>query len=253
MKSAVVLFSGGVDSTYLVFKNAPLYDRLILITYKVPGMINVNFSRRSAQQLINFFGSKISHKILNIKKFIYSVRGNVYGCIKDNLKYGFYCSWCLGCRISMHLSTIKFCKENNIFLVLEGSNFYDPESLPQNKEILDILNTAYREEGVVLTTPCYYEENISLFPGRSLSFLRRIRFFKDVTAFRFRYLKEGGIDLGPGLVSQYRSSQPSCLTSVCFNSLRAILKYLRKENKEGYLKYVKNKINRWDQLYKKTS
>ena len=242
IKSAVVLFSGGVDSTYLVFKNAPFYERLILITYKVPGMRNVEFSRRSAGQLISFYGDKITHEILDIRDFIYALRGNARDCIKDNLKYGFYCSWCLGCRIAMHLSTIKFCQENNIALVLEGSNFYDRESLPQRQEILAVIEKAYQKAAVKLATPCYYEENMPLSVNKFLSFLRIIRLFKDNTSFRFHYLKKQGIDLGLGFISQYRSTQPSCLTSIFFNGLRPYLKIFRKESKDGYLKYAEDII-----------
>lgn len=244
IKSAVVLFSGGVDSTYLVFKNAPFCDRLVLITYRVPGMHNVDFSRRSASQLINIFGDKITHRVLDIRDFIYALRGNFRDCLEDNFKYGFYCSWCLGCRIAMHLSVIKFCKENNITQVLEGSNFYDRESLAQREEILAIINKTYQQAGVKLITPCYYEENIPLSVNKFLSFLRRIRFFKDNTAFRFNYLKKNGIDLGVGFISQYRCTQPSCSTSIFFNGLRPFYKIFREENKAGYIKYAEDIIAR---------
>jgi len=248
MKEAVVLFSGGVDSTYVVMKAAPLYDRLFLITYRVPGMCNVTFSDRSVRQLINLFGRKIRHEIIDIRDYVYTIRGNVAGALRDNYRYGFYCSWCLGCRVGMHLSTIKFCKEHSVPLVLDGSSAYDPESLPQHKEILDLINETYRENGFQLTSPYYYEDGITFSSNRLLCFLRKIRFYKDATTFRYRYLKQHGIDLGRGFISQYRSTQPSCATSIFFNGLKPFFALFRKESKQGYLAYTREKMQYWKKM-----
>ena len=116
MKTGVVLFSGGIDSTYIVVKCARDFGRLILLTYKTPGMVRVKMSKKSSKQLIRLFGDKIVHNIIDISDFVHSIRGGAFQCIKDNLKYGFFYSWCLGCKIGMHLYTIDFCRKNNIRL-----------------------------------------------------------------------------------------------------------------------------------------
>ncbi len=245
MNRAVVLFSGGIDSAYLALKSAPLYDELILNTYLVPGMINVKFSKKAARQLAALFGKKITHNIIDIRRFVYSIKGNAWGCLRDNLKYGFYCSWCLGCRLAMHLYTISFCKENGIRDVLEGSNLYDSESLAQNEDVINAIRKIYEEEGVELKTPFYYEENTAISKSRLLSLMRRIRAYKDSTAARVVFLKKNGINPGRGFYSTYRSTQPSCLTSVCFNAPKALLVNFRKEDREGYLKYIFDKVSSW--------
>ena len=94
--------------------DAATHDRLLLVTYRVPGMINVRFSERSAAQLRSTFGDKVEHRIIDIRGFVHEVRGGALRCVTDNLHYGFYYSWCLGCKLSMHLTTIDVCRRRGI-------------------------------------------------------------------------------------------------------------------------------------------
>jgi hypothetical protein len=243
MNTALVLFSGGVDSTYLAFKSAPLFEKLILNTYLVPGMINSAFSRRSAGQLKKIFGDKIIHNIIDIRDFISGFRGGEIQALKDNLRYGFFCSWCLGCRTAMHLYSIDFCRQRGITVVLEGSNQYDPESLAQNKEVTEFFARMYRERSIELRMSFYKEEGISVKTGLVLSILRRLRFYKDGTVRKAAYLKAHGVNLGWGFVSQYRQTQPSCVTSLLFNTQKALLQRFRREKREGYLQYLRDKVS----------
>ncbi len=245
MNKAVMLFSGGIDSTYLAVKSAPLYDELILNTYRVPGMINVFFSKRAAKQVADLCGKKVTHNIIDIRNFIYSIKGNAGACIRDNIKYDFYCSWCLGCRLAMHLYTVEFCKKNNIPVVLEGSNFYDSESLAQNEDVIKAIRKIYEEEGLNFKTPFYYEDNTIISKSKLLFIMRRLRAYKDSTGARVKYLKDNGINLGRGFFSTYRSTQPSCVTSFCFNAPKALLVNFHKENREGYLRYIADKVRLW--------
>ena len=89
-KKAVVLFSGGVDSTYIASKLINKFDEIRLITYCVPGMINVERSKISAAQLVKLYDNKISHEIIDLKEYVTSLRGGITTCIKDNFKYHFY-------------------------------------------------------------------------------------------------------------------------------------------------------------------
>jgi hypothetical protein len=250
MNKAVVLFSGGIDSTYLAVRSVLSYDKLILNTYKVPGMINTAFSKKSASQVCKLYKDKIRHNIIDIREFIYSLRGGIKDCIRDNVKYGFFCSWCLGCRLSMHLFTIGFCKENNITTVLEGSNFYDSESLAQNEDVINAIRGIYEEEGIKFKTPFYYEDDLSLSKNKALLLLKRMRIFKDSTGRRVDYLKSLALDSGGGFFSTYRGVQPTCLTSICFNAPKAFLVNFRKESQEGYLKYISDKVKSWKESKK---
>ena len=248
MKTGVVLFSGGVDSTYIVVRSINDFDRLILNTYRVPGMTRVSASKKSAEQLIRLYGDKVTHNIIDIRAFAYSVRGNFFQCLIDNLKYRFFYSWCMGCKIAMHLFTIDYCKKHNILYVLDGSNYYDVHALEQHKDVKDLLSEIYKSSGLDIITPSYYEKGIVVSESTPLSLLSHLSLYKKSTEDRAKYLRNMGIDLGRGFMSQYRGTQPSCVISVFFNAIRLPLKLAFKEEpgccylKHGYLNYVTDKV-----------
>lgn len=248
MKTALVLFSGGVDSTYIVTRSVDGFDKLVLMTYRVPGMIRVERSRKSSEQLIARWPDKIEHRVLDIADFVTERRGNAVDCVRDNVRYKFFYSWCMGCKVSMHLYTMRYCNEHGIEFVLDGSNFYDAHALEQHKEVKDLLSEVYRSHGIEFVTPHYFEEGVTAERSAQLDFLRHLSLHKDSTEFRNVHLKSLGIDLGKGLGSQYRATQPSCLTSVFFNAARVPLKLVFGEEQgccymsHGYLNYITDKI-----------
>ena len=249
MKTGVVLFSGGVDSTYTVARSVKDFDKLILLTYIVPGMVNEKLSSRSFSQLQKVCGDRLEHRIIDIKDFVNSQRGGALQCLQDNFKYKFLYSWCLGCKVAMHLYTIKFCKEHGIDCVLEGSNFYDAHALEQHKDVKGLLAEIYKTYGITLTAPYYYDESVHVLNANKIvAFLRFTGLYKDSTESRVKYLKKLGIDMGRGVFSQYRSTQPSCLMSLVFNAMRLPLKLIFKEQggcctlKYGYLNYISDKF-----------
>ena len=70
-KKAVILFSGGIDSSYLVLKTADEFEKVILLTYRVPTMVNVAATRKVADKLRDLIGhDKIEHTIVDIRGFI---------------------------------------------------------------------------------------------------------------------------------------------------------------------------------------
>gem|GEM_PF-1921843 len=247
-RNALVLFSGGVDSTYTAARSAPDYDRLVLITYQVPGMANVEASRRSAGQLIRVFGHKFSHLILDIRDFVTARRGGVGQCLRDNLTYRFYYSWCLGCKMSMHLYTIELCRRHRIGTVLDGSNEYDVHALEQHRDVKEWIARLYESAGIHFSAPHYTDETVRHSRGFFNTILKHLALLRDSTQPRVAWLRTQGIDMGQGLLSQYRKTQPSCTMSLPFNALRVPLKFLRPEvsGKEcqgfGYLGYLEDRF-----------
>lgn len=247
-RNALILFSGGVDSTYTAARSAPEYDRLVLITYRVPGMANVEASRRSARQLIRVFGQKISHAILDIRDFVTARRGGIGQCLKDNLKYRFYYSWCLGCKMSMHLHTIELCRRHGIRTVLDGSNEYDVHALEQHRDVKERIERAYESAGIHFSAPHYTDEGLRISQGPLSTLLKHLALLRDSTRPRVAWLRTQGIDMGRGLLSQYRQTQPSCMMSLPFNALRVPLKFFRPEvtgegpQGPGYLGYLADRF-----------
>lgn len=249
MNEALVLFSGGVDSTYIVTRTADSFERLLLVTYRVPGMVGVERSQRSAAQLARLYGAKIEHRIIDIRDFVLEHRGGIAECVRDNVRYRFFYSWCLGCKVSMHLFTMQYCAQQGLSVVMDGSNYYDTHALEQHKEVKDLLVDVYRRHGIEFVTPHYFEVGLDGQARPELEFLRLLSLHKDSTAYRNEHVRNLGISLGKGLLSQYRATQPSCITSVAFNAARLPLKAALGEEQGccymnyGYLNYITDKIH----------
>jgi hypothetical protein len=247
-RNALLLFSGGVDSTYTAARSAPDYDRLVLLTYRVPGMVNVEASTRSSAQLIRVFGRRISHLILDIRDFVIARRGGVGQCLGDNLRYRFHYSWCLGCKMSMHLHTIELCHRYGITTVLDGSNEYDLHALEQYRDVKEWVTRVYDSAGIHFSSPHYTDQTVSHSRGLLSTILKHLALLHDSTGSRVAWLRARGIDLGRGFLSQYRKTQPSCLMSLPFNALRLPLKILRPEVRGeegqgvGYLGYLADRF-----------
>jgi len=240
-KTALVLFSGGVDSTYVAARSAPLFDRLVLNTYRTPGMLRVEASRKSSRQLASLFGEKIVHNIIDITDLVEKVRGGTGACVRDCFRYGFLYPWCLGCKLAMHLYTIGFCLREGLDIVLDGSNYYDKHALEQREEVKEFFSGLYGEKGITFSAPYYREKDIKPAEGPLAALLRDLALLKDSTEKRVAWLREHGIDPGKGVMSQYRGCQPSCSGSLFFNIPRTVLKRIFRENREKYLSYLKDK------------
>ena len=242
-KQAIVLFSGGIDSTYMVTQCAGDYEKLACITYKTPGMLNVGFSAINAGKLRKIFGEKITHEIIDISAVVLETRGGVADCLRDNLKYGYFYSWCLGCKLSMLLATIKYCKDRGINTVLDGSNKYDEHALEQQKPVKDLFASFYNSEGIEYLSPCYYDRDL-VIPSDKLTAVRRhIGIYRDTTEKRRALLEKMGFNFGMGVGAQYRKTQPSCVPSLFFNGARVLLKTLKKEKTKNYRAYLNDKYS----------
>lgn len=240
---AVVLFSGGIDSTFLVAKEIGKYEKMILITYKVPGMINLENSAKSAEKLRKIFGDKIEHKIIDISQRIKKTRGGAAKCIKDNIKYRMGYAWCLGCKINMHLQTIEYCRENGIGFVLDGSNKFDLHALEQYRDFKEYIKEKYRQNKIEFLSPHYEYGGEGKGSSRN-KIIDHIGLTKSPTQSKIKYLEGIGFSTGTHIGDQYRSVQPSCLGSLPFNGLRLFIKIFSQER--NYIKYTKEKTKKWE-------
>lgn len=245
-KSCVVLFSGGVDSVYVVTRIADQFHRIILNTYRVPGMVLTENSLGSAEQLKKLYPGKVEHSITDITDKILKMRGGVRRCLKDNIKYDFFYAWCLGCKLGMHLQTRDFCLQEGVDHVFDGSNAYDIHSLEQHEDTKDLFNEkVYRPHGLKFSSPHYYEEGLSTEMSTYKKLLAHLVIYKPSHDPRAEHVAALGIEMGGSVGHQYRHCQPSCTTSLGFNSVRLFYKAILGEKPEGYLKYIEDKMQRW--------
>ncbi len=239
MNSAIVLFSGGIDSSYTVMRSSDKYSHLILVTYRTPGMINLTLAEKTAGRIKKILGNKIEHRVIDIRKSIKKNRGNILDCLKANLKYRFFYSWCLGCKLGMHLYTIELCRQEGISTVLDGSSVNDAHALEQNRECENFFTQLYTVNGINFFSPFYDEPCPANSSSTYMRLLCKTGLYKASTAARAEYLHKAGLATGPALISQYRTTQPSCVISLLFNIPRIFLKTIYKEKKDRYLAYLK--------------
>ncbi len=236
------MFSGGIDSTYTAEKLSPLFDKIILNTYKTPGMKNVKASKKSFQQIKKKHGEKVIHNIIDISNFTNSIRRGILECIADNFKYRFFYSWCLGCKLSMHLYTINFCTQNNIKFVVDGSNYYDLHALEQKTKIKQFFEKIYKDNSITFIAPFYLEKNVVVSKGFVKKILKHLRILQDNQKIRLNYLHKKGINMGAGILGQHRTIQPSCTISLFFNIPRLFFKFFLKHEEKKGLAFLKQKL-----------
>ena len=245
-KCAVVLFSGGVDSVYVATKIAQRYDRIALNTYRVPGMVWTERSVGSARQLEKLYPGKIEHNIIDIRDRILRMRGGARQCLRDNFSYHFFYAWCLGCKLGMHLATRDFCLAGGTTHVFDGSNAYDVHSLEQHEDAKEVFNEeVYEAHGLVFESPNYYEDGLSTEMTTYEKLLAHLVIYMPSHNPRAAHIASLGIDMGSKVGHQYRRCQPSCTTSLAFNGTRLFYKALLGEKPKGYLRYIRDKIERW--------
>ena len=76
MREIAVMYSGGIDSSYLVTRLDGLYDRIRLVTFDVPLSIRRRVPGVGAEQLSRICTkSEITHEYLNMDDIVQQIRG----------------------------------------------------------------------------------------------------------------------------------------------------------------------------------
>ena len=118
VKKALVLYSGGLDSTFVAALAAPELDKVHLLTYQVPTMYGVGRTLIHLEELRRLYGpEKIEHDMVDLRPLILLIRGGFFGIVRDCVRYRFAKPVCVGCKIVMHLSTIRHCKQLQLYLI----------------------------------------------------------------------------------------------------------------------------------------
>lgn len=156
-KQAVILYSGGTDSSAVVCLKANKYEKLHLISYKRFGIFNIENTDKNVEKIYTLFGKeKFVRQIFDVSKIYKLVSYNDYFYYLK--KYGlFNLSICGLCKLSMHIRTIIYCLENNIYKVFDGANKYSGNSLAvdQIKEFVDTIKHLYTKFNISYETPIY--------------------------------------------------------------------------------------------------
>ena len=153
MKKCVILFSGGLDSSYTACTmlekgynvNLLHYDQGVLLTNKLYEIRADELRKAYPLKDINLHNINVSG--IFRKMALVSIE-------QDILKYK-HSLICLGCKLSMHLYTIIFCHENGISVVADGSSSRQNVYAEQSVAAINAIREIYAKYNIQYLNPIY--------------------------------------------------------------------------------------------------
>lgn len=264
-KDAVILFSGGTDSTLTAAKLVGEFDRIHLITYNRFGFHSTDNVELQVNLLRSKYGAeKFISKIINVDKLFKHISYENY--FKNIKEFGlFNLSTCGLCKLSMHVRTVVYCVDNNISYVADGANQAMSMFPTQMKEVIDDLKSMYELYGITYFNPVFdmmgpneigFEEKMNLQISNDYT----VPEIEKVNQCSHHKKEEKDITPGQALFdlglapsqnvkgSKYdRKRQPRCFQFIIFN-IFAIKYFLHdrtyEEYKEVTVRFYKKKISR---------
>jgi 7-cyano-7-deazaguanine synthase in queuosine biosynthesis len=233
MTEVAVMFSGGVDSSYLVTRLDGQYDRIRLVTFDVPYSIRKRTPTASAEQLARICQrSEVTHEYLDMNQAARRIRGGLIQAEIDNRKVGHAYSWCLGCKLSMYARMVTYAREHGITDVADGAKGNDLHAAEQSPEAVALIDEMFVRYGLKHASPVYdeYEAPTEGYWARRLK-------LDDDNAMGRRRLKELGFHLPPQIFNQDRLVQPFCGVALMLNILRLV----RRERPGATTRYYRMK------------
>jgi hypothetical protein len=157
--TAVVMFSGGSDSTLTAIRVGVRHEHVRLLTFTRCGLLGREHVEEARRRLCRFFGDpgRFSLEFVKTDRLCRHVMYERYA--RRVLDHGFFAlSQCGLCKVSFHWRAIVYCLDNGITHIADGAvrvaNVY-PE---QNETILlRRLRRVYAGFGIEYDTPIYEE------------------------------------------------------------------------------------------------
>lgn len=178
-----VMFSGGTDSTYAAWSQIPIYDQIHLITFTRDGLRKPENIREGVARLRGAFPEKeITHKFADFEDIYQKVTPhkekreaqqqvlsqkisplweNAHGRQKGRERYDrdrrtlFMANECLQCKVAMHIAAIKFCKQENITEICDGSNTEQLDDGSQLEDVKAIAHDIFGKLGINYFSPVF--------------------------------------------------------------------------------------------------
>lgn len=227
------MYSGGVDSSYLVTRLDGQYDRIRLVTFRVPWAIRKEIPSDGARQLMSICRkSEITHEYLDLTGLTRRIRGGLLQVEIDNRRVGHAYSWCLGCKLSMYTAMVIYALKHGITEVADGNKGNDAHAAEQTPEAVALISELFRKYGIRHACPVYDDYE----PVTAPAILRKLVLIDD-NALGRRELKKLGFRIPPQILNQDRLNQPFCPVSFTLNVFRLV----RREHAGATTRYFRLK------------
>nr|BDT30127.1 7-cyano-7-deazaguanine synthase [Bacteriovorax sp. HI3] len=154
-KAVAILFSGGTDSTLTAAMLQENFEKVHLVTYDRFGFHATDNTAIQTQALKEKYGEeRFVHTFLNVDKLFQHVSYENY--FENIKKHGlFNLSTCGLCKLSMHVRTIKYCIDNEVYFVADGANQAMTMEPAQMKPVIDEMKRMYAHFGITYFNPVF--------------------------------------------------------------------------------------------------
>jgi predicted subunit of tRNA(5-methylaminomethyl-2-thiouridylate) methyltransferase len=172
MRKAVVLYSGGTDSTVVAALAAQAFDIVHLLTFTRFGIHHPGRSRANVGKLKAKYGpDRFVHRILDIDRLFRKIAyGGYAGCVR---RHGFFVlATCALCKVAMHTRALVYALDNEIRMVRDGANKEMKLFPAQTAEGIALIERLYGAFGIRYETPVFDFEPP---PGKEFGDLLRER------------------------------------------------------------------------------
>lgn len=152
---AVVLYSGGTDSTCAAAIMAGEFDRIHLLTFKRFGFSCVENASRNVGLLKKKFATVIfKHEFIDVDRLLRYIGYSRF--FQDIFKYGYFTlSNCVFCCLAGHFRALYYCLDNKISDIADGVT-REWSFFPSHMEKAILLfRQMYSEFGIKYYTPVY--------------------------------------------------------------------------------------------------
>lgn len=119
-KEIALMYSGGLDTTYIALNLAEEYEKVHLLTFCNGICLRPQASRKHVSMLRDRFGEdKFEHTIITIEEIFSFLKKDIS---QDMIKYHSPLLFDICCRLSMEVAVILYCLDNKIKYACDGSN-----------------------------------------------------------------------------------------------------------------------------------
>lgn len=146
-REIAIMYSGGLDTTYLALQFAKEFNRVHLLTFCNGICVRSDASKKHIPILQKKFGKdKFKHTIIPIKEIFSLLKKGIF---KDMVKYKSPLLFDLCCRLSMEVATIFYCLDKGISYACDGSNpRTQGQMFIQQKEYLKLVDSFFSHYGI---------------------------------------------------------------------------------------------------------
>lgn len=154
-EEALLLYSGGTDSTLAACLLAERHERVRLLTFRRFGLFDVENSGRNVAALKRKYGEdRFSHDIVPVDRLFRKVSYDRF--LASFLKHGFFLlSTCGLCKLAMHVRAAVYCLDNGIKRVSDGANKGMDLFPDQQPGVIGMLREMYAGLGIEYSNPVF--------------------------------------------------------------------------------------------------